>query len=79
MSDSIRALGMNPERASRSFNKMLKTPPDVAAQAILKAVKKDQRRVLIGTDAKIIDLVQRITPTGYIQAMNFLTGKKRRK
>ena len=79
MSDSIRTLGMNPERASRSFNKMLKTPPDVAAQAILKAVKKDERRVLIGTDAKIIDLVQRITPTGYTQAMSFLTGKKRRK
>ncbi len=31
------------------------------------------------TDAKIIDLVQRITPTGYTQAMSFLTGKKRRK
>ena len=44
-----------------------------------KAVKKDERRVLIGKDAKIIDLVQRITPTGYTQAMSFLTGKKRRK
>ena len=79
MSDSIRTLGMNPERASRSFNKMLKTPPDVAAQSILKAVEKNERRVLIGTDAKIMDLVQRITPTGYTQAMNFLTGKKRQK
>lgn len=79
MSDSIRTLGMNPERASRSFNKMLKTPADVAAHTILKAVKKDARRVLIGNDAKIMDVMQRISPTGYVKAMNLLTGKKRRK
>ncbi|MEG0198224.1 MAG: SDR family NAD(P)-dependent oxidoreductase [Acinetobacter sp.] len=75
MSDSIRALGMNPARASRSFNKVLKTPPSDAAKIILDAVRKNKARILIGTDAKILDVVQRITPTHYSQALNFLTKK----
>lgn len=76
MSDSIRSLGLNPEKASRSFNKVLKTPPEDAAKVILKAVQHNQARVLIGNDAKILDLIQRIAPTRYAQAMNYLTRKK---
>ncbi|CAB1221641.1 SDR family NAD(P)-dependent oxidoreductase [Acinetobacter bouvetii] len=79
MSDSIRSLGMNPERASSAFNKVLKTPPEVAAKVILNAVQNNERRVLIGNDAKIIDLIQRIAPTHYAQAMDLLSGKKKRK
>jgi short-subunit dehydrogenase len=79
MSDSIRSLGLNPEKASRSFNKVLKTPPEDAAKVILKAVQQNQARVLIGNDAKILDLIQRITPTRYAQAMNYLTRKKTKK
>ncbi|WP_180109336.1 MULTISPECIES: SDR family oxidoreductase [unclassified Acinetobacter] len=79
MSDSIRALGMNPDRATKAFNKVLKTPPEVAAKVILDAVKQNKRRVLIGNDAKIIDLIQRIAPTCYAQAIDLLSGKKKRK
>ena len=79
MSDSIRALGMNPDRATKAFNKVLKTPPEVAAKVILDAVKQNKRRVLIGNDAKIIDLIQRIAPTRYAQAIDLLIGKKKRK
>lgn len=79
MSDSIRALGVNPERASRSFNKVLKTPPEEAAKAILDGVKANKARVLIGNDAKILDLVQRITPSHYAQALNLFAKKKTKK
>lgn len=79
MSDSIRALGMNPERASRSFNKVLKTPPELAAKVILDGVKANKARVLIGNDAKILDLVQRITPSHYAQALNLFAKKKAKK
>lgn len=79
MSDSIRALGMNPERASRSFNKVLKTPPEEAAKVILDSVKANKARVLIGNDAKILDLVQRITPSHYAQALNLFAKKKSKK
>lgn len=79
MSDSIRALGMNPERASRSFNKVLKTPPEEAAKVILDGVKANKARLLIGNDAKILDLVQRITPSHYAQALNLFAKKKSKK
>lgn len=79
MSDSIRSLGMNPAKASRSFNKVLKTPPEEAAKIILEAVKQDKARILIGNGAKILDLIQRITPTHYSQALDFLTKKTSKK
>ena len=65
MNDSLKALGMNPEKSARSFNKLLRCPPEEAARQILDAVQKDKRRLLIGNDAKAIDLIQRILPTGY--------------
>ena len=79
MSDSIRALGMNPEKASRSFNKVLKTPPELAAKVILDGVKQNKARVLIGNDAKLLDLVQRVAPSHYAQALNFFTKRKAKK
>ncbi|CAI3143048.1 Putative oxidoreductase SadH [Acinetobacter calcoaceticus] len=79
MSESIRSLGMNPAKASRSFNKVLKTPPEEAAKIILEAVKNNKARILIGNDAKILDLIQRITPTHYSQVLNFLTKKTLKK
>jgi short-subunit dehydrogenase len=79
MSDSIRVLGMNPEKASRSFNKVLKTPPEQAAKVILDAVKDNKARVLIGNDAKLLDLVQRVVPSHYAQALNFFTKRKAKK
>lgn len=65
MNDSLRSMGMNPEKSARSFNKLLRCPPEEAARQILEAVQKDKRRLLIGNDAKAIDLIQRILPTGY--------------
>lgn len=65
MNDSIRTLGMNPEKSARAFNKLLRCPPEEAARQILEAVQKDKRRLLIGNDAKTLDLIQRIVPTGY--------------
>ncbi|WP_343580591.1 SDR family NAD(P)-dependent oxidoreductase [Acinetobacter sp.] len=79
MSDSIRALGMNPDKASQAFNKVLKTPPEQAARIILEAVKADKARVLIGNDAKIIDLIQRITPSHYSHALSFFSKKSKKK
>lgn len=73
MNDSIKVMGMNPENSARSFNKLLRCPPEEAARQILQAVQKDKRRLLIGNDAKAIDLIQRILPTGYQKIMAFAT------
>ena len=65
MSDSIKSMGMNPEKSAKAFNKLLRMPAEEAAQQILDAVLKNKRRLLIGNDAKTLDLIQRILPTGY--------------
>ena len=78
MSDSLKTLGMHPDKSIKSFNKLLRIPPEVAAQTILDAVLKNKRRVLIGNDAKSLDLMQRIFPTGYqkITGMATKLGEK---
>ena len=65
MSDSIKSMGMNPEKSAKAFNKLLRMPAEEAAQQILDAVMKNKRRLLIGNDAKTLDLIQRVLPTGY--------------
>jgi butyryl-CoA dehydrogenase len=54
------------EEQDRRFNKMAMTTPDKAARQILKAVERNRRRVLVGPDAKVIDLVSRL-PAGVYQ------------
>ena len=50
-------------------NKMARTSPERAAQIILEAVAKNKARVLIGTDAKIMDTFVRMTGPGYQRAV----------
>jgi len=65
MDDSMKSLGMNPASSAAAFDKLLRTPPEEAARVILDAVRHNERRVLIGNDAKVLDLVQRFLPQGY--------------
>ena len=59
----------NPEDATGDFNEFLRMPAQQAADEILQAVLKNKRRVLIGRDAKLLDLIQRLFPAGYQQLM----------
>ncbi len=65
MNNSVQSLGMDPLKSQDAFDKLLRTPTDDAAQQILEAVRKDRRRLLIGADAKAVDVIQRILPQGY--------------
>ncbi len=65
MNDSVRSVGLDPATGSKNFDKLLRTSPDDAAKVILNAVNKDSRRVLIGSDAYVIDVMQRLLPTSY--------------
>ncbi|RYY78431.1 MAG: SDR family NAD(P)-dependent oxidoreductase [Moraxellaceae bacterium] len=78
MNDSIRSLGMNPNTAGKQFNKLLRTPPEEAARQILEAVRNNDRRLLIGNDAKVIEMLQRIMPAGYQKVMAFGTKLQQR-
>ncbi len=72
MSDSLNTLGMDPTKSIQNFDKLLRTPPEAARQ-ILDAVLKNKRRLLIGSDAKILDAFQRLFPTGYQRASTIVT------
>lgn len=73
MSDSLNSLGMDPTKSIQNFDKLLRTPPEEAARQILQAVLKNKRRLLIGSDAKILDAFQRVFPTGYQRASTIVT------
>lgn len=60
-----RITGNDPDKARRDFEKMFRTTPEEAASVILKGVRGDKRRVLIGSDARAIDSMQRLLPTSY--------------
>ncbi len=53
------------ERFSQSF----RTAPDEAAEVILRAVQRRRDRVLIGADAQVIDVTQRLLPVRYWQVL----------
>ncbi len=53
------------EEAMEQFDRLARTTPEEAARTILAGVKRNDRRVLVGVDARVIDGVQRLVPTGY--------------
>lgn len=66
MHPSMADLGIDDnDAARRRFEKAFRVTADDAAETILRGVEKNSRRILIGTDARILDLLQRILPSGY--------------
>lgn len=55
--------------------KMARTSPERAAQIILEGVAKHKAKVLVGTDAKILDAFVRSTGSGYQRVLTALAGK----
>lgn len=68
------------EAAGARFDELAKTTPEQAAEAIWTgAVVEQQRRVLIGTDAKVISALVRLLPTAYWKVFKWLEGGKTNK
>ena len=66
MSKSVSEVtGISQENASSSFEKFFIHTPDSAAKIILKGVQQNARRVLVGNDAKFLDGMARVFPSGY--------------
>ncbi|TGK02600.1 SDR family NAD(P)-dependent oxidoreductase [Leptospira langatensis] len=63
--ESVRSLGLDPNTAKEKMSAQFITTPKKAASVILKGVRKNSRRVLIGPDATFVDLMQRIFPSFY--------------
>jgi NAD(P)-dependent dehydrogenase (short-subunit alcohol dehydrogenase family) len=77
MDPSISTFGAEPEAAKRDFDRIAITSPAKAARQILAAVERDRRRVLVGPDAKVIDLLSRLPAALYQTGL--VRGAKRRR
>jgi len=55
--------------------KLARTSPAKAAELILKAVEQNKRRLLIGGDAKFVDILQRLFPTYYHKILQLIIGR----
>lgn len=57
------------EELTEEFLKRARTTPETCAAQIVDGIRSNAARVLVGADAKFVDLVQRISPTGYQRLM----------
>ncbi|EKF75735.1 short-chain dehydrogenase/reductase family protein [Alcanivorax hongdengensis A-11-3] len=64
-SSVARITGGDKEKSIQDFEKLFRTTPKEAANTILKGVRGNKRRVLIGSDAVAVDTMQRLLPTSY--------------
>jgi NAD(P)-dependent dehydrogenase (short-subunit alcohol dehydrogenase family) len=63
---SMRDLGIGDlEEARIRFERGFRVSADEAAEVILRGVKRNERRVLIGNDARFFDFMQRVLPGRY--------------
>jgi short-subunit dehydrogenase len=60
------------------FDNAARTTPAVAAKIIADGIAKNQPRILIGFDAKFIDVVQRLRPGTYWKALAGIFNKRAR-
>lgn len=65
LTGSVEQLGMDKRNATSKFEKNFITTANRAARIILRAVEKNQRRVLVGPDAHVIDGMARVLPSSY--------------
>ena len=64
------------QQARADFEKLFITDADQAAKVILQGVRKNKRRVLIGRDAYVLDLLARCLPAAY-QALVVFASRQR--
>ncbi|HEV2708386.1 MAG TPA: SDR family NAD(P)-dependent oxidoreductase [Pyrinomonadaceae bacterium] len=60
--------GVSAEEVARrraQFRKLLRLPPEVAGEIIVRGIERRQARVLVGADAKAVSVIARILPVSY--------------
>lgn len=67
--------GLDHDGLASAFDKIAHTTPEKAAHVILRGVEKGRAKVLIGADAHAIDLIARITGSGYQRLVGRFAGR----
>jgi len=71
-------LGKDAETGRARFATLLVATPERAARIILRGVRRNARRVLVGRDARAVDLMQRLLPAGYQTLVEAFTRRMAR-
>src|SRR3546814_10930011 len=69
-------LGKDEQSTKRDFEKMFITSANRAARIMIKAVEGTKRRVLVGPDAKLLELIGRLFPSGYQRQVMMFTRRQ---
>jgi NADP-dependent 3-hydroxy acid dehydrogenase YdfG len=70
------AEGLDKDEFAKAFDTTLAwTTPEKAARIILDGVRKNRARVLVGTDAKVLDAIVRATGSGYQRLISAVTSR----
>ncbi len=76
ISPEAAAMAGGAERFVRLFDLLARTEPELAARQILRAVARNRRRVLVGPDAKVLDVMARL-PAGLVHKVMVAGGRRR--
>ncbi|MBF6210317.1 SDR family NAD(P)-dependent oxidoreductase [Nocardia puris] len=58
-----------------NFDRLARTTPEAAAKTILRGIRRDKAKILVGADARVIDLLPRLLGSGY---QHVITAQMRR-
>lgn len=64
------------EQGAKFFDRVAKTTAESAAEVIIRGIKDRSPKILIGKDARTINLVARLFPTSYLRVLERLSGHK---
>jgi len=67
------------EQVVKGFDRLARTSPDQAAARILRGIKRNEQRILIGADAWLMAALRFLMPVNYWRAIDRLLPKERRK
>ena len=62
------------EESVRYHTKLSRTTPERAAETIVRGIKRRSKRILVGMDARLIEVVHRAAPVSYLSVMDRLSG-----
>jgi len=69
----------DPAVVARFERTMLRLPAQRAAETILEGVRRDRARVLVGTDARVLDLLVRLVASGYQRPLARMAASRMRR
>lgn len=64
------------QQGAKFFDKVAKTSPETAAEVIIKGIKANNPRILIGKDAFAISTFSRLFPARYLRVIERISGHK---